>query len=263
MTEEQVNYFRTFGFIQFKDFLDPEEVEMLSEAFNEAMLKGRNGAPPPKPNEPRQQINSSIPPNISFFDLNPDVFYPLLVDERFVDVFRNLLGDDFILPISEGLLHTAGSGWHHDNVAEPPYFTMRAHIYLDYLGPEDGCLNVIPGSHFSEFRESLVENLGRLGVRPEDVPGRYAVVNEPRDVIFLNHKTHHAALSDRPYRRCIHINAIKAKNTESVSEQIEALKNNLQSQYPETRITAAAALKRIGTPEALTVLEAYEKSSLD
>lgn len=263
MTEEQVNYFGTFGFIQFKDFLEPEEVETLSEAFDEAMLKGRNGAPPPKPNEPRQQINNSIPPHISFFDLNPEVFYPLLVDERFVDVFRNLLGDDFILPISEGILHTAGSDWHHDNVAEPPYFTMRAHIYLDHLGPEDGCLNVIPGSHFSEFREALAENIGGLGVGAKDVPGRFALVNGPRDVIFLNHKTHHSALSDRPYRRCIHINAIKPRHTESVPEQIETLKNSLHAKYAETRITAAAALKRIGTPEALAALEAHEESPLD
>lgn len=82
---------------------------------------------------------------------------------------------------------------------------MRAAIYLDPLRPEDGCLNVIPGGHFKEYRETLSENLDTLGVRPENLPGRYPLPNDPGDVIFMNLKLFHAALSENPGRRVIQI----------------------------------------------------------
>ena len=222
------------------------------------MAKAREGAPPPEPGQPRQQVNSSIDPFLSFFDLDPEVFYPLLTDDRFVDVFRNLLGEDFVLPISEGILHTGGTGWHHDNVASKGFFTMRAHICLDRLDPDNGCLSVIPGSHFTAYREVLAENITKIGVLPDDVPGLYPVLNEPGDVIFMNHKLHHSSLSDRPYRRCIHINATKSAETHSVPEQVEALKSRLTNKYTEVRVTAAEALRRLATPEAAAALVEYD-----
>ena len=43
----------------------------------------------------------------------------------------------------------------------------------------------------------------------------------------------------------------KAVNTHSVPEQMQALENQLTNQHAEVRITAAAALRRLATPEAL------------
>ena len=77
---------------------------------------------------------------------------------------------------------------------------MRAAIYLDPLGPNDGCLNVIPGSHFKGFREAPKQTTDHMGLRPQDLPGRYPLCNEPGDVIFMNHKTYHSAIGDKPGR---------------------------------------------------------------
>ena len=83
------------------------------------------------------------------------------------------------------------------------------------------------------------------------------------DVIFMNHKLFHAALGSKDYRRCIHINATKAMHTHSKPELVEALKNHLNNGCAEVRITAAAALRRIGTPEALKVLNQNGQESSD
>ena len=260
MTEQQVNHFHTLGFLQCRQFITPEETEAISKAFDAAMKKGRGGAEEPELTQDdhgnskvRQQINSTIPPNLPFFDLDPDAFYPLLEDERFDDVFRTLLGDDYIVSVSEGIIHAGGSGWHHDNVAPEGYFTMRAHMYLDKLGPNDGCLSVIPGSHHTPFRDALgtddngmsVRAIGRMGIPPEKIPGRYDLVNEPGDVVFLNHKCYHSALSGRSKRRCLHINAGKAAHTESHEELVAALENHMKSPHEEVRRTAANSLKRL------------------
>ncbi len=214
MTPQQVAHFQTLGFLQCPRLFSPPEMSALSDAFDAAMRRERGGAPAPGPGDRRQQV-------ASFFDLDPEAFYPLLDDERLVNVFETLLGEDFILLESEGLLHTEGSRWHHDARAPTGLFSMRAAIYLDRLGPGDGCLDIIPGSHFLEFGEALTrtprdygedgfgDRLLDLGVEPEEIPGRHSLRNEPGDVIFMNHKVYHAALTGKPGRRAIHVNCVQ------------------------------------------------------
>ena len=163
LTKEQICHFRTLGFVLCKGLLSQEEIQTLSDAFDAAMENARAGAPKPNPGEPRQQV-------VPFFDYDPDTFYPLLDDERIVQPLEQLMGEDFILTVSEGILHTGGSGWHHDACAPEGIFSMRAAIYLDKLGSGDGCLNVIPGSHITEYREAIASNINNVGVAPEDIP---------------------------------------------------------------------------------------------
>jgi len=224
MTSEQISFFQTFGFFQGRQVLAAAELDKLSGAFDQAMEKARDGAPIPQSGEKRQQV-------IPFFDYDPDAFYPLLDDERIIEPFALLLGEDFLLTLSEGIIHTGGSGWHHDACAPDGLTTMRAAIYLDPLGPDDGCLTVIPGSHCREFREHLVANRSQLDLAPEGgESGAYPLVNEPGDVLFMNHKVHHAALSDRPGRRAIHINVAENTTSEKNREHFDWLVNFLESE---------------------------------
>lgn len=216
LTQEQIRHFRTLGFVLCKGLLSKEEMQVISDAFDIAMEKARDGAPKPKPGEARQQV-------VPFFDYDPETFYPLLDDARIVEPLVQLMGEDFILTVSEGILHTGGSGWHHDACAPEGIFSMRAAIYLDPLSAEDGCLNVIPGSHMKEYRDAIASTINNVGVGPEDIPGRYPLVNEPGDVLYMNHKTFHSALSDKPGRRAIHINCTQNATSEKNTEHFEWL----------------------------------------
>ena len=223
MTREEIDHFEMLGSLQCKQLLSPKETQVISDAFDAAMERARDGAPTPKAGEKRQQV-------IPFFDYDPEVFYPLLDDVRFVDVFENVMGDDFIQIVNEGILHTSGTRWHHDACAPEGIFSMRAAIYLDALGPDDGCLNVIPGSHFKEFRDALVSTIGQIGVPPEEVPGRYPLCNQPGDVIFMNHKTLHSALGDKPGRRAIHINCVQNTTPQKNQEHFDWLVDFLEGE---------------------------------
>ena len=200
MTRDEVLRFRTFGFLHYRQMLSSPEINALSDAFDAAMAKAERRRQ--TPSGERQQV-------VPFFDYDPDAFYPLLDDERLAGVFETLLGEDFLLVASEGIIHAGGSPWHRDACAPEGMFSMRAAIYLDPLGADDGCLSVIPGSHFAPFREALESAMEELDVPPDEMPGRHPLVNEPGDVIFMNHKTFHAALGDRPGRRAIHVNAVQ------------------------------------------------------
>ncbi|MDE0219545.1 MAG: hypothetical protein OXJ90_09760 [Spirochaetaceae bacterium] len=44
-----------------------------------------------------------------------------------------------------GVIHAGGTPWHRDACAPAGMSSMRAAIYLNPLGPDDGCLSVVPG----------------------------------------------------------------------------------------------------------------------
>lgn len=211
MTQQQITHFETLGFLHCKGLFAKDEMRVLSDAFDAAMERARDGAPVPAAGEKRQQV-------VPFFDYDPETFYPLLDDDRIMDVFETLMGEDFIFTLSEGIIHTSGSRWHHDALAPEGFFSMRAALYLDPLGPDDGCLSVIPGSHHSAFGSAIKETIGELGISPEEMPGRYPLVNEPGDVIFMNHKVYHSALSEHYGRRAIHINCLPNTSPERNEE---------------------------------------------
>ena len=83
MTQEEIRHFQTLGFLHYKQFLSPDETATPSSAFDAAMERARKDALAPKAGEPRQQV-------IPFFDYDPDVFYPLLDDDRIMGVFESV-----------------------------------------------------------------------------------------------------------------------------------------------------------------------------
>lgn len=248
MTPAQINYFQTFGFCLSRQLLSPEEMTLLSSSFDLAMEKARGGVAKPESGEKRQQV-------IPFFDYDPEAFFPLLDDARILDPFEQLLGEDFILTVSEGIIHTGGSAWHHDAYAPEGFFSMRAAIYLDRLGPKDGCLTVMPGSHCREFRDHIVNNKGQLNTEPEDMPGQYRLVNEPGDVLFMNHKVQHAALSDSPGRRAIHINAVQNTTPEKNQEHFDWLVQFLKGETDHWGRFYSDLLMRTAGPRCKEMLD--------
>ena len=227
ITEEEVIHFKTLGFLQCKQLYSTEEIQMLSNSFDAAMKRQRGGTPDPVLRQDENGYSTASQDEIPFFDTDPEAFYPLLDDARILDVFGQLMGGDFIMAAHSAVIYGGGTPWHHDTVAPEGFFSMRAALYLDTLGPEDGCLTVIPGSHFKEFRDALVNTVGnfqhanQLGIDAADLPGTYPLVNEPGDVIFMNHKLYHASLNPNPGRRILRITCVQNTTPEKNQEHYE------------------------------------------
>ena len=128
-----------------------------------------------------------------------------------VEVFETLLGDDFILD-RNGRDHPRGR-----HPVASRRLCPRGHVQHaggDLPGPAR------PGRRLSQRHSgqplhSVPRSAGDVGggsvgtASRRSCPDRYPLVNEPGDVIFMNHKTFHAALGDRPWRRAIHVNAVQ------------------------------------------------------
>ena len=260
LTKEQVSQFQTLGFVLCKTLFSPDEMASISKAFDAAMRLARGGTASPELVRDERGYSMKRQQEVPFLDYDPDTFYPLLDDDRLMDAFEQLIGDDFIFTLSEGIIHAGGSDWHSDAVAPEGFFTMRAALYLDFLGPADGCLSVIPGSHNTAFREALRGTINDLGFTPKDIPGRYSIANEPGDVVFMNHKVYHASLSDNPGRRAIHINCSQYTTPELNRAHFEWLHRFLTNEprrwgrfYSERLIETAGPRRKKMLDRAITL----------
>lgn len=204
LSEQQVRYFHTFGFLKFPGLLRDQIPEI--EAAFEDIWKERGGGHNGKPHD--GLLRSCIVP---FIDQS-ERLCQLLDDERIVGIASSLLGDDFNYHSSDGNYYVGDTQWHSDGWRPPEgYLYIKMAIYLDPLTRDTGCLRVIPGSHhpgdwFSDTLQSELRKSDDLyGVAGKDVPA-IALETTPGDLLLFNHNTKHAAFGGGSARRMFTMN---------------------------------------------------------
>ena len=189
LTDQQVTFFQTFGFLRFPGLLKDRIDEIIREF--EAVFAKNGGGHFGKPHEGKQR--SCIVP---FIDKNA-VLSSLLDDPRIHGLACGLLGDDFNFMPSDGNYYAGDTGWHSDGW-HPETMHIKIAFYLDPLTRDTGCLRVIPGSHKvgDDFAESVHREISKCeekwGLHGRDVPA-VALETVPGDILVFNHNTKHAA----------------------------------------------------------------------
>ena len=211
LDDEQVAFFRTFGFLIFRKLLSLDEVETIAREAAvaiEEIYQGREGgyrgrwAPLQRPSTP---FSAS-----------------LLEDPRFYGIATELFDDSLIGLFSDMLVWLGDTGWHRDQDV-PGNTGLKFLYYFDSLETETGCLRVVPGSHLEPDRSEVgdVEPV-RLAARQEhymqivselasrrraDVPPDQALLppvsveTVPGDVIVFALPLLHASFGGAPNRR--------------------------------------------------------------
>jgi hypothetical protein len=202
LTEQQLTYFKTFGFLAFPGLLQDRIAEITREF--EAIFAARGGGHAGKPHEGKQR--SCIVP---FIDQSP-VLSSLLDDPRIHGIASSLLGDDFNFMPSDGNYYSGDTGWHSDGWHQETLHVKIA-FYLDPLTRDTGCLRVIPGSHKigDAYAESLQKEIYGCqefwNLHGRDVPA-LALETKPGDILVFNHNTKHAAFGGSGWRRMFTMN---------------------------------------------------------
>ena len=211
LSDEQVAFFGTFGFLIFRQLLGADEIETIAreaEVAIEEIYQGREGgyrgrwAPLQRPSTP---FSAS-----------------LLEDPRFYGIATELFDDSLIGLFSDMLVWLGDTGWHRDQDV-PGNTGLKFLYYFDSLETETGCLRVVPGSHLEPDRSEVgdVEPV-RLAARQEhymqivselasrrraDVPPDQALLppvsveTVPGDVIVFALPLLHASFGGAPNRR--------------------------------------------------------------
>lgn len=163
LTPEQVRAFHEDGYVVLDDFLSEEElapIEAVYDRFIRGEVTGMG----------RDFCDMSGPYTRAFEDFElvnavlPRVYEPSLVgnvyERRAASVSRQLLGEDIALDYDQFLAKRPRKGgaqfaWHQDLGYWPttPQFdtlTATCSLALDDADDDNGCLQVVPGSHLEE-----------------------------------------------------------------------------------------------------------------
>lgn len=204
LSEAQLNYFQTFGFLKFPGLL-ADQINEIEAAFESIWLDGDAGDDR-KPHDGR--VRSCIVP---FIDQS-ERLCQLIDDDGIVGIASSLLGEDFNYCSSDGNYYVGDTAWHSDGWRPADgYLYLKMAIYLDPLTKDNGCLRVVPGSHYPGdwFSDRLHAELRlsqeKLGSHGGDIPAT-SLETMPGDLLVFNHNVKHASFGGGSARRMFTIN---------------------------------------------------------
>jgi len=233
VTEQQKNFFRTFGYIHFKG-LFADSVDEIIKAFHD-VWESRN----------HQHDGKTRSALVPFIDRH-ERLCALLDDPRFVAVGEGLLGPGFNYLTSDGNYYVGDTNWHCDSWHENKIW-MKTAFYLDPLTRNTGALRIIPGSHLPDrFRgplgDMVVKPQENLGLHGRDIPAA-ALETQPGDLVCFNHTALHASYGGSTQRRMFTIDLCERSPDNDTQELKDYLaifaKKGLERMYGPKMISTA------------------------
>lgn len=208
LTDQQRNFFNTFGYLSISGMFSPDEMAWITDEFETSIQTvggGRN-----HDGTKRTMFGGPI-------EHRPRLC-GLLDDPRVLGLIGGVLGENFNYASGDGNYYTGSTGWHPDgNWGQ--LFACKVAFYLDSLTRDTGCLRVIPGSQRPEhwIRTGKIDpnkSEELFGVAPRDFPGSMALESTPGDVVIFNHDLYHAAFGGSTRRRMFTMNLTRHCTTE-------------------------------------------------
>ena len=202
--EAQAAFYRENGYVAVPGLFDPARVAAADAAFRDLL-----GARPAEVAEMEPE-DASVPRRIWAPDRRHPFFHAMARDPALLDVVEALIGPNIVLHYTKlnakGPQIGSAVEWHQEFSYNPHTNTdlVVALVYLDDATVENGCLQVMPGTH----RGPLDHRIGgyfRGKVDPANLPDRpiVPVEGEAGTVVFLHCLVLHGSLKNTStrYRR--------------------------------------------------------------
>ncbi len=201
LSEDQMEQFRTFGFLAFPGLL-ADCVDRIIEEF-EAIWAAHGGGHHGHKHD--GVTRSAIFP----FPDRSEYLSSLLDDPRIYDVASSICGEDFNYTSGDGNLYAGDTRWHSDGYGARPVLSIKMAFYLDPTTSDSGALRVIPGSHrvgepFADALERHLRN-GGFGIAHDKVPA-CALETMPGDLVVFDHCIKHSSFGGSERRRMYTMN---------------------------------------------------------
>jgi ectoine hydroxylase-related dioxygenase (phytanoyl-CoA dioxygenase family) len=204
LTEQQLAYFHTFGFLAFPGLLS-DRIGAITDEF-EAIWATNGGGHAGRPHD-----GSARSCSVQFVDQS--VYLSTLLDDpRICGIAASILGDDFNYMGSDGNFYTGDTQWHSDGYGgRGGPLHIKIAYYLDQLTGASGALRVIPGSHrvgepfADELQRTIRASVASWGVAGSELPAIVLATN-PGDILVFNHDLKHATFGGSGRRRMFTMN---------------------------------------------------------
>ena len=214
LSQEQHNFFDTFGYLAFPKLFSGDEIGWIAEEFEKVLDNHGSG---------RAHDGSSRTMIVPTID-HSERLCTLLEDRRIIGIAGDILGADFNYASGDGNYYSGDTGWHPDG-GYPELFAIKMAFYLDPVGRDTGCLRVLPGSHKADsmWRNGTVDprEVEKLGIAPSELPGNVALETEPGDLVVFDHNTWHASFGGSTRRRMFTMNLHKRGKTDEELERVD------------------------------------------
>jgi hypothetical protein len=149
VTDQQVDHYRTFGFVVLPDYLDQPETATLTSELARALRDAFGAHFHQRPS--RGGIEGHYLPMMSRHRTPTSL--SLVEDDRFLGAARRLLDAPVLPTYAEGILLFAQAGFHDDDGTGSTGVKFVA--YLEPLTAQTDALRLMPGSHHPDFAASL------------------------------------------------------------------------------------------------------------
>jgi hypothetical protein len=203
LTTEQINFFKTFGYLVLKQRFTAAELATIQHEFN-FMMTEQYGP---------DSYDGSSRHWAMMMDEDTPFFASLLEDPRFLRVARQLYGDDVIGMGVDCNRYTGDTPWHRDTQSVHQRGVKFA-FYLQPVEAESGALRVIPGMHRLPDDDAFAVSVN--GMAPAAVPCT-ALPSEPGDVVAFDLRLWHAAIGgDCDRRMCTVVYYENPKTAEEI-----------------------------------------------
>ena len=215
LSEQQLNFFNTFGFLHVKGAMK-QDIDWITREFEAVHRKTNNVHDGSK--------RTSVVP---FID-GSEKLCTLLEHPILEGVAESILGPDFNYLAGDGNYYSGDTWWHSDGWWDTQVRFIKIAFYLDPLTFDTGALRVIPGSHvttdtFGSAAQQVCNVAEKFGMEGRDIPA-VGLNTEPGDLAIFNHNTKHASFGGSKFRRMFTLNLGSHCQT---PEQIEILKKYL------------------------------------
>jgi hypothetical protein len=235
LTDKQVRFFETFGYLKLKQAFAQEVAEIIRE-FEQVFVDRKVVHDGKK--------RSCITP----FADQREKLCALLDHPVVLGAAKTLLGDDFNYLGSDGNYYAGDTNWHTDGFHTVGRYIKMA-FYLDPVRAESGALRVVPGSNAIDTKwegrhPAQAEEL--YGIKPSEIPAQ-VLESDPGDLLIFNHNIMHAAFGGNACRRMFTLNLCSRAESEEEIVDLEKFINSnarfwVDSCYSET-------MRRTANPE--------------
>jgi len=228
LTEQQISFWKTFGYLVFRNVFPQDEIDQIRRDHDAVMAEERNGEP----------FTGEQTQTVLWFVEHRTSLARLVDDERIYNKVEQLLGPGFIWSLSDGNYYVGDTQW-HGGAGEPQVLNhIKVAIYPDTVTKDAGCLRVIPGSHIPEYQENLKllrqqfddSSSEPFGVPGDEVPA-VALESQPGDMVFFSENIWHASFGGNAGRRMFTLIYYGNPDTEEKREYVSQFQERTTAMF--------------------------------
>jgi hypothetical protein len=186
LNDEQVGFFRTFGFLRVRGAFSAAEIAGLRAEFEDGLAAAYAATPFDGTRRHWSPMMGPRTPTLA----------GLLEDHRVLGIAEQLYGK--VVPFMvDGNKYVGDTGWHPDSTANGG---IKLFLYYEPVDGDSGALRVIPGSHRKPLYDDVAAYLqAHPAAAVTDVPA-YPVASEPGDLLMFDFNIWHASAGGAPGR---------------------------------------------------------------